>query len=74
MTNRLKYMLLALLLITLGSGVLGCEPGYRHRWYGDPYYGSGWGRSGYGSWGAYGPYAYGGEHEWHHRHHHDYDD
>jgi len=73
MASRLKSMLLALLLLTLGSGVLGCEPGYHHGWYGDPYYSSGWGRSGYGSWGAYEPYAYGGEHEWHHRHH-DYDD
>lgn len=74
MATRLKYMLLVLLLVTLGGGMLGCEPGYRHPWYGDPYYGSSWGRWGSTPWGSYGPYRYGDEQEWHHHHHHDHDD
>jgi hypothetical protein len=65
MAPRLKNALLVLLLVSLGSGVLGCEPehrwGHEHRgWYGA--YGPGW----YGA-----PYADGGYRRWHH---HDHDD
>ena len=67
MAPRLKNALLVLLLVSLGSGVLGCEPEHRWNherrgWYGA--YGPGW----YGA-----PYADGGYHGWHH-HHHDHDD
>ncbi len=69
MAPRLKNALLVLLLVSLGSGVLGCEPEHRwgherRGWYGA--YGPGW----YGA-----PYADGGYHGWHHHHHeHDHDD
>ena len=68
MATRLKHMLFVFLLVTLSSGVLGCDPGYHHRWYGEPYYGSDWGHPWYAPWGAYRPYTYRGEHEWHHDH------
>jgi hypothetical protein len=82
MATRLKRMFLVLLVVCLGSGVLGCdpyEPHYRRGWYGSPSYGSGGGWYGtpyYGSgggrlwdtpWGTYGD-----ERRWQH-HHHDYD-
>jgi hypothetical protein len=56
MAPRLKNALLVLLLVSLGSGVLGCEPEHRwgherRDWYGA--YGPGW----YGA-----PYADGGYH------------
>jgi hypothetical protein len=74
MSTRLKYLFLGLLFVMLGSGVLGCESGYHHGWYGDPYYSAGWGRSKTASWGAYEPYAYRDSYEGQHRHHEHDDD
>jgi hypothetical protein len=69
MTPLLKYLLLGLLLV---SSAIGCDPYYRHGYYGRdrseaPAYGSGWGRQRYeqqgGSYDTHGEYRGRHQHE-----------
>jgi hypothetical protein len=54
MTTNRKRLFFILLLVTLGTGVLGCGPGYYHH---HRYDGPGWG---------YGPYGDRDGRYWHH--------
>jgi hypothetical protein len=63
MTTWAKALVGSLLAAAVFGGLLGCDIDhhrhYRHYgWYDSPSYAPGWGRSGYGYYHGYGPYAY----------------